>query len=387
MFRTFIGKSTLLALVLVSTAFALLMGELVLRFVFNPGDFLYAEVVDHPFVGARIKPGTTGHDMLGYRNREVPDRADVVVLGDSMTYGVGAPRDSTWPDQFAALLRKTVYNMGLGGYGPLEYLYLAEHDAARMQPRLLLVGFYIGNDLIDAYNAVRHYPYLRSWREPGSADADGTEYQRISQTEPKKHFAALRDWLSKNSVLYSVAREVLLQPLSSWEQDRLALQAGPDRQLIWRDPSRPSVRTIFNPQLKLSAMDPKLPSVQEGIRITKRTFEALQNAADTQGRRLLMILIPTKERIYCRYLKDTGTRMPRTLASLCEAEAQVKEDLERFLVARKIAYVDVSGAMEEQVQNHVQLYPPGTGSHPLAAGYGVIAHAVYDAIRRNHFDQ
>src|SRR6185295_19744876 len=121
MFRTFIGKSTLLALVLVSTAFALLMGELVLRFVFNPGDFLYAEVVDHPFVGARIKPGTTGHDMLGYRNREVPDRADVVVLGDSMTYGVGAPRDSTWPDQFAALLRKTVYNMGLGGYGPLEY--------------------------------------------------------------------------------------------------------------------------------------------------------------------------------------------------------------------------------------------------------------------------
>lgn len=385
--RAFIRKSIPLGLILASTVVALLLGELVLRFVFNPGDFLHVTIIGHPVVGARIKPGTPGHDVLGFRNRELPERAEVVAIGDSMTYGFGAARDAIWPNQIGDLLRKPVYNMALGGFGPLEYLYIAEHEASKLQPRLLLVGFYFGNDLIDAYNAVRRNPHWRSWREAGSADAGGTEHQRVSQTEPKKRFAGWRLWLSRNSVFYSVLRVTLLQPLASWEKDRMALQAGPDRQMIWIDPSKPSVRTIFTPQLNLSALDPQLPSVQEGFRVTTRAFASLKSIADAQGTRLLVVLIPTKERVYCRYLKDSGTRMPGTLVRLCDAEERVKEDLVQFLAARKVAYVDVTGVMEEQIQKHVQLYPSDGDSHPNAAGHGVIARAVYDVMRSHQYDQ
>lgn len=271
--------------------------------------------------------------------------------------------------------------MGLGGFGPLEYLYLAGHQAKSFQPRLLLVGFSFGTDLIDAYNSVRRGSYWQTWRESGSADAEVSEFERVSGTLEKKRFAALRDWLSRNSVFYSVLRVILLQPLAAWEQDRMDLHAGPDRKMIWIDPSEHSIRTIFSPELKLSALDPRLPSVQEGLRLTKRALAALQRSADTQGARLLLVLVPTKERAYCRYLKDSGTRMPQTLTRLCEAEGRVKDDLVRFLGKNKVAFFDVTGAMEEQIQKHVRLYPSDSEAHPQAAGYGAIARVVHEAVR------
>lgn len=385
--RFLLRKSVPLGLILVSTVVALLLGELVLRLVVNPGDFLIATLIDDPVLGHRIKPRTTGHDALGFRNQEVPERVDVVAIGDSITYGVSAARDDSWPHQIGILLHEPVYNMALGGFGPLEYLYLATHEARKLRPRLLLVGFYFGNDLIDAYRSVRQNPYWYMWREAGSADAGEPAFQRAWEAEPKKRFAALRNWLSRHSVFYSVFRVTLLQRLASWEKDRMASQVTPDRQMIWTDPSEYSVRTIFTPQLRLSALDPRLPSVQEGLRITKRAFTSLKSDADAHGTQFLVVLIPTKERAYCRYLKDSGEPMPNTLVSMCDAEEQVKNDLVRFLATRKIAYVDVTGALEEQIHKHVQVFPTDSDAHPQATGYRVIARTVYDAVRRQQYEK
>jgi hypothetical protein len=377
-----LAKSVPVGVVVLSTLIALLLGELFVRFVVNQGDFLFATLVDHPVLGHRIKPHTTGHDALGFRNLAVPERAGVVAIGDSLTYGIGAARDDSWPQQISILLHESVYNMALGGYGPLEYLYLAQHEAKKLRPRLLIVGFYFGNDLIDAYNTVHRRSYWHSWRETDSEDPGESAYFRLLHAEPKKLFAAVRDWLSRNSVLYSMLRLTLLQGLSFWEQDRMALQATPDRQMIWIDRSKNSTRTIFTPQLRLAALDPGLPSVQQGLRITKRAFSALNTDAVGQGADLLVVLIPTKERVYCRYLKDTGDPMPSTLGRLCDAEERIKEDLGQFLAANAIKYVDVTAAMEEQVRKHVQIYPTDSDAHPRATGYSVIARTVYEAVRR-----
>ena len=80
----------------------------------------------------------------------MPERAGIVGIGDSHTYGVDAARDDGWLHQLGVLLQEPVYNMAFGGYGPLEYLYLVEHEAKDVWPRLPRVGFYLGNDLVDA---------------------------------------------------------------------------------------------------------------------------------------------------------------------------------------------------------------------------------------------
>jgi lysophospholipase L1-like esterase len=370
-----------LALLVASSTVALLLGELALRLVVNPGDFLFATMVEHPVLGHRIRPGTTGHDALGFRNPAVPERARVVAIGDSFTYGFGAARDDSWPQQLGRLLNEPVYNMALGGYGPLEYLYLAQHEASRLKPQLLIVAFYSGNDLIDAYHALQRKAYWQSWRAPGTPDPGDSAYERAWNSEPPKRFGALRDWLSRNSVLYSMLRVTILQRFGAWERDRMALQAGPERQMIWRDRAGDAVRTIFTPELRLSAVDPELPSVQQGLQVAKRAFGELDKTARQQGADLLVLLIPTKERAYCGYLRESGDALPRTFERLCDAEQRVTEDLAQFLTANAIRHLDMTRPLDAQVRKHVALFPPDSDAHPQAAGYGVIARALYEALR------
>jgi hypothetical protein len=177
-------------------------------------------------------------------------------------------------------------------------------------------------------------------------------------------------------------RVTLFPRLASWEQDKMALQVTPDRQMIWIDPLESSVRTIFTPKLRLSALDLQLPSVKEGLRITKQAFASIKSEADAQGAQTLVILIPTKERAYCSYLKESGEYMPDTLVTLCEDEELVKIDLVKFFVSKKIAYVDVTGAMEAQISKHIQIYKKDSDAHPQAAGYNAIAREVYGTLRR-----
>jgi len=368
--------------VLSSTVLALFLGELFLRAIFHPGDYLYASLVDDPVLGHRIEPLTRGHDALGFRNREVPERVGIVAIGDSQTYGWGVLREDSWPSQLAVLLHEPVYNMALGGFGPLEELYLAKHEAMRLHPRLLLVALYFGNDIAEAYRCAHERPYWYDWRETTSATGAQPDDLTPDAREAGKPLGALRDWLSRTSVLYGFLRVRVFHRLSILERDRLAAQVTPDSQMVWVDPADHSVRTIFTAKRRLSALDTRRPNIQEGLRISKRAFEAIKAHAAARGVRLLVVLIPTKEQAYSRYLEQCGSPMPAALIRLCAVEARVKGDMVEFLESKGIGYVDVTQALAEATQRHVPIYPQNSDSHPVGAGYGVIARAVFDALQR-----
>ncbi len=368
-------------LLVVSTVLAVLLAEGALRLVVNPADFLHATTVEDDVLGLRIQPLTTGHDALGFRNREVPARADIVAIGDSMTYGVSAPRDAAWPQQLGAQLGEQVYNMGLGGFGPLQYLHLAQNTARTLKPRLLVVGFYFGNDMMDAYY-VSQRPHWQSWRISAAAQPGETAFDKAGQAEPKKRFEGLRNWLSRNSVFYSILREKVLSRFATREREEMARNASPDVRLLWNDAAHPAVQTIFTPQFRLAAVDLGIPAVREGMQITQKAFAALKAEADAQGVPLLLVLIPTKERAYCGKLGASGVKLPESFAKLCEAETQAKSELLRFLADKKIAFVDAMPALEAQIARGVQLYPTDSDGHPQGTGYGVIAREVAEAVRR-----
>ena len=368
------------SLILLSTALALLAGELVLRIVLEPADFLHATLIDDPVLGHRIKGHTTGHDALGFRNTEVPGQADVVTVGDSQTYGVSATREGSWPRQLSGLLGQTVYSMALGGYGPMDYLYLIQHEAPKLHPKQLVVGLYIGNDLMDACWAVEQRAHWSAWRT-GDVNMCELGSHPPDASEPTKRFSALRDWMASHSVFYGVVKATLLPRLIASQKDRAAKQLSPDVQMLWVDPTDPAVRTIFTPLYRLSVLDPKLRGVQEGLRITKKALDEMRSAAASQGAQLLIVLIPTKEYVYCDYLKRSGTTLPPAYARLCDAEQQVKQELTAHLAATSARYVDVTGPMREQVAKHVQVYPTDADGHHRAAGYGVIARTVFDALK------
>jgi hypothetical protein len=165
------------------------------------------------------------------------------------------------------------------------------------------------------------------------------------------------------------------------QKDRAAQQLSPDVQMLWVDPTDPAVRTIFTPLYRLSVLDPKFRGVQEGLRITKKALDDMRSEAATRHVQLLIVLIPTKEFVYCDHLKQSGTTLPPAYGRLCEAEEEVKQQLTAHLAATGARYVDVTAPMRAQVARHVQVYPSDADGHHRAAGYGVIAKAVFDSLR------
>jgi lysophospholipase L1-like esterase len=367
-------------LLLVSVTVAVVLAEGVARLVVNPADFLQATPLEDEILGLRIAPFTTGHDALGFRNRRMPERADIVAIGDSMTYGVSAPREESWPQQLGRLTGREVYNMGLGGFGPLQYVYLARELAPRLKPRLVVVGFYFGNDLMDAYY-MAHRPFWNDWRVSTDGAAALTAFDQAGQAEPKKRFETLRNWLSRNCVLYSMARESFLRSFAAREQDELSRRSTPDVRLPWSDAAAPAVRTTFTPQVRLAAVDASIPAVRDGLAISLRAFAELKAELGRQERALLVVLIPTKELAYCRYLRQTGVALPATYSALCEAEVRTKLKLVHFLSEQGINYLDATPALEAQIARHAQLYPADSDGHPQGAGYGVIAQTIAGILR------
>lgn len=101
--------------------------------------------------GFRAVHDTDGH---GFRNSwpwPWPERAEVVVVGDSLTFGYGVAASEAWPSVLAAALPGTrVINLGLIGASTPQYLRTYEVFGAPLRPRVVLIGVFAQNDFWDA---------------------------------------------------------------------------------------------------------------------------------------------------------------------------------------------------------------------------------------------
>ncbi len=52
--------------------------------------------------------------------------------------------DQSWPYVLGKLTGRSVYNMGMGGYGPNQYFYLSNTKALALKPRVIIWGLYMG---------------------------------------------------------------------------------------------------------------------------------------------------------------------------------------------------------------------------------------------------
>ena len=357
---------------MVSTLAALLLAEGLSRLVLNPVDYLAVNTVHDPVLRGRLEPGAGGHDEWGFRNRAVPEQADIITIGDSQTYGVSAPARRSWPAQLAELTGRTVYNLGLGGYGPVQYRELLRTKALQLKPAAIVVGLYYGNDLWDAYATVyglRHWAALRRPDLPLVGDSTGIPSAR------KVFLAPARDWLARHSVVY---RLVTYSALGGYARGV---------EFTARDTVRGSVpfqhpvhgaRTGLTPSIRLKVLDLQDPRVQEGVRLSLEHLEMMAEDCRVAEVRLLLALIPTKERVHAPWFTSD---MPEyeALRRLVENESEADRRVREHLDARGIEYIDLTTPLREAAAVG-PIYPANEDGHPNADGYAIIAKAVAGAI-------
>lgn len=374
---------------LASLIVSLLIVEAALRFVekIQLGDrAIENKLIQDPVLGLKLAPHVQGHDANGFRNETVPQQVDVVCLGDSQTWGVNVERQNAWPQQLSRMSGRSVYNMGLGGFGPVQYQALMP-QALRLSPKSIIVGLYFGNDIYDVYHMAYQYEAHRRLRSSSagdelSVDTVGPRAETFWNAEKQYHanfgrssISGLSFWLREHLALGRLLNRVGFWPGSTdvdYEIDKSWAAAHPDQGAVCEEPGQ---ETVFTTAYRLVGLDTDDQRIVEGMRITKELLAQMQHEMDGSQVKLMVLLIPTKETVYAT-ARPGSASSNASYEKLVEREGQVRAEILSTCQAQRIQCVDVLPHLSGAVAQGERLYPSTTESHPNARGYAVIASAV-----------
>lgn len=135
---------------------------------------VYSEVYGwEPRKGFRmvVDGRTTTINARGYRGPEIPvqrsGRRRVVVLGDSVGFGLDAGDDETFAHILGARADLEVANLSVQGYGPGQELIKLEREALPLKPDVVVLALCLNNDFADEalpvflYDGLHPKPFFR----------------------------------------------------------------------------------------------------------------------------------------------------------------------------------------------------------------------------------
>lgn len=229
-----------------------------------------------PEVGHRLQPGaqtvystvefTTALaiNAQGVRDdRDIgpkpPGQRRIVVLGDSLVLSVQVPLQEAFTSVLERELREAdpstdweVINAGVQGYGPVDDWLFYRKVVDALEPDLVLVVAFVGNDATEAFDKA---DWLIDNRPPdvGTGEAAVTSARRI------------------------VRASMVLQNLRlRWDQAKAAF-SGPGAE-------RPLASYLAEPPAE----------VTEGLRVTREAFSRIATMAAARGARTAFVLMPAR---------------------------------------------------------------------------------------------
>jgi len=211
----------------------------------------------HPVYGFFHRPGASGwietpeftsyvsFNSRGLRDREIepakpPGAYRVLVLGDSFVEGAQVPVEDTVSRQLEPLLATAApgrpvdaVNAGNAGFGTAQEVLYLEHDGAAYQPDVVVLVYFVDNDLPDNGYRVARERRLDTTRRPFFVpDGRGGIELRPGLAPPPDRLEVVRPLLRK-SVAYNLIENFLL-----WHEAREQEQAqiGKNRPTYLVDP-------------------------------------------------------------------------------------------------------------------------------------------------------
>ena len=290
----------------------------------------YSGIRARPLFPRRITMGP--NDLLGFRNPSVPNVADVVIVGDSQTYGNNADIDQNWPAHLRTAMKDQspiVYNMSVGGWGAVQYAYAAE-KAAAFRPHLMIISFYTGNDPLESFIVAYNNEHWKEFRPDPS--------------------------------------------ITSADIPRLELDTLPIR---FND----GITTVFTPKTRYTSnMDHE--AVETGYKIMAESARRITKANSINGIRTLFTIIPTKELVYESKILKENIDVSESYRLLVSAEKNNINNLKKEIAdIPQALYIDVVNPLKKAALGSTPLYTETADGHPIANGYQVIGRTVANAIQ------
>tara|TARA_R110002049_G_scaffold4601_5_gene32183 strand:+ start:255566 stop:256900 length:1335 start_codon:yes stop_codon:yes gene_type:complete len=366
--------------------------------------------IDDNILGHRPRPNYADHDSRGFRNAKAIERADVVCLGDSQTYGTGVSREDAWPSRLAQLSGKSTYSMAYGGWAPTHSEVLLA-EAIELDPRLVIEAFYAGNDLFDCFSMVYDRGRIASHRS--SAQEVRASIEEANEVDPLdvkiaqlfrvycgdfqtnveadsgsedendgQGSIALREFLSQYSNVYSLIRAVKDRVLESdntipsldeatWAELKHIAETSSGR---WEVLESEQLRTVFVPEYRLSALNLHDIRIREGLRISQDAIRNISRDLEKEGIDFLVVLIPTKMQVFAPQLKNPSA----AFLELVNHERELWKLMKVVLNDSDIEFVDTLPVLRDAAASGIPVYKMSPNGHPSPAGHQAISDAVFE---------
>jgi hypothetical protein len=376
-----ISKNTILNCLLIAVAclIGVFIAEVGARLILNPADYLSVTAVPDDQLGMVINSGSKGFDDWGFRNREVPTKSDIVAIGDSHTYGNTAKGSESWPAILENISELSVYNMGMGGYGPNQYFYLFNEKALLLKPKIVLCGLYMGDDFENAFSITYGLDYWSFLRE-GIWHHVESDIWNTTKNDHSSLFKLLRNYLSRQSLLYRLTvHGPIFGKIKGYIEIRNPVEdEGITTYLIEEDKN---IREAFRPINMLNRLNQENPLILEGMRITFNLLNEMKKTSDRHNIEFIVVVIPTKEMVFSDYLENNpGIRLQLVIKELLSNEKMARKQLFDFLQDRGILFVDTLPDLRQNVSNRLYAFTD-KDMHPGKNGYSVIAESVYRSLK------
>lgn len=309
----------------------------------DEGGFL----LNDPYTLVRARPlaqnrgqASGPHDLLGFRNRSVPGYTDILILGDSQTYGNNVTMYENWPHVLARQtedVSATVYSMATGGWGAVQYLDLFTKGVA-LDPEVVVVAFYSGNDPLESYK-----------------------------------------------LAYSVERWKSLRVIDGVTDDDLPppMVFPPAAEDQWPVTFADGSALVFSPKLRLRSNMLGFGATRAGWAVMKLAARLISERATAHGIKLVFVTIPTKELVYASRIEQEGIEAPELYRRLLQDEGENIRNFSTYLahLAGKPLVVDLLAPLQQAALTQPGLYPEGADGHPLEPGYRLIGETIAAAVR------
>jgi lysophospholipase L1-like esterase len=354
-------------------------------------------------LGHRPAPQLSDSDPSGFRNAKRPRTVTLVAIGDSQTYGTGVTRQDSWPHIVDRAYGIPSYSMAYGGYGVTHYLVLAREALDELDPEVLVIAFYPGNDLLDSWRMVHERGQLEELVDEGiglratSGDQlddppPQSEWQRLraATTREDNRLAGLRSILAHNTRLYGLARAVKRTAARSLVAGAGSEREEPDRDVVQATVAKTdsvmmlpvevgAVSTVLTPGARRAVVELSNWRVQEGLRLSLEAVRQLQLEAADNGARVLLLTIPTKEHVFAPWVDDTAGRGADVVRRLVEDETRIWAAFAALCDELVIECVSALDGLRGAVRNGSNPYFLDWDGHPNQLGHRVIAGVVAES--------
>jgi len=322
-------------------------------------------------IQAQPIPSDYSYDEHGFRSNFTTPASDIVVIGDSYIE-VGHDEADTFAKRLEHKLSSvTVANLGIGGYGPFQYLEVLKRHGVNKQPKYVLLCFYEGNDIADIREYIR-------WKE-GYGDYWGTA-NALSGDFIQRYFTALREAVNYIRNAVWLGAQLTLSRIRQNGGD-----IHPDIAVVHIGNRLHKV--VFSSKLNrgLTRTTPEEISGSDEWQELKRILIEFKNVCADNNIIPIIIYIPTASHIYAEFTNEhSGHNWLKIRDEQIAGKANVESAMVDLARELNLKLISLSQVYELAARDGKMLYYP-FDSHWNSEGREVAAAFVAERLRHQLF--